>query len=467
VSASESHLHRVMSSAARLTAIVVVSFSALSTLAALTPASALAAGCTESWASPVSGEWNEAANWSPAKVPTFGDEVCITVTGASPYTVLVHGGADARTLTLGATTGSTQQTLLVQTIGSPGLVKEAELHLEENSTINREGVLELENIAGEGVAQVTTPATGATLSNQGKVTASASPGGIDLLGISLTNEASGTVEAASGTLDLHNYGSHVLNEGAFKVAAGATLGDEENPGTFLNKGTVFDSGTFITEVPTTNEGTLQIASSASVVVGFGGLLTNAANGTIRVDIASETKFGTIKVNRGTFNPGGTIFPNLVEGYIPSVSTLFDVITSGASITGTFATVANGFEGIYSIPDTIAVKLSAPLHAPPAPGSGGGGGGGSGSTSSGTGTTSSTGSGGVLSSTTKALTPAQQLAKAVTACDRLKNKKKRTACVKAAKRQFKAQELAAAIKVCDKLKKPHKRAGCIAAARKKY
>jgi hypothetical protein len=57
---------------------VVVSVSALFTLAALTPADALAAGCTDSWAAPVSGSWTTEADWSTGKVPTSSDNVCIT-----------------------------------------------------------------------------------------------------------------------------------------------------------------------------------------------------------------------------------------------------------------------------------------------------------------------------------------------------------------------------------------------------
>ena len=488
-----------MSSAARLTAIVVVSVSALSTLAALMPANAHAAGCTDSWAKPVSGEWNTAADWSTGKVPTSGDEVCIMVSGT--YTVLVHNLAEAHTLTLGASSGSTKQTLLVQTYElASKAISVAGLTFEENSTINRDGVLELEDLVG-GDVDVNAPPR-ATLSNQGEVTNSAStaPSSIDILEASLTNEASGTVEAAAGTFYVSRNDRNVLNEGAFKVATGATLNDAANSGTFVNSGTVANGGTFeleaatawtqdgvdtgnpvrveggssldyeggsgnfdlvgsamtlsgtipkgqaltfeptgdralsisetvvnegtltavssipgsethiqpengasklenkglisvqsastgpvtwtvpltnevsgtvevdgggelISDATTTNEGTLELASDAIFdISGSAAALTDEADGTLRVDVASETKFGRIKVNGGTFNPGGTIFPNLVEGYDPPVGTEFDVVSSGASISGTFETVANGFEGIYSIPDTIAVERVGPTKA---------------------------------------------------------------------------------------------------------
>jgi len=94
-----------------------------------------------------------------------------------------------------------------------------------------------------------------------------------------------------------------------------------------------------------------------------------------------------------------------------------------------------------------------------------------STTSTSSTTSSStsGGGGVLGSgpSTGRLTPAQQLAKAVAACNKLKKVKKRSACIAAAEARYKAQELAAALKACDKLKKTKKRAACVSAARLKY
>ncbi len=74
---------------------------------------------------------------------------------------------------------------------------------------------------------------------------------------------------------------------------------------------------------------------------------------------------------------------------------------------------------------------------------------------------------MLGSTTNALTPAQQLTHALAGCDKLKNAKKRSACIAAAKKRYETQELAAAIKACHKLKKPRKRAACVSAARKQY
>ena len=84
------------------------------------------------------------------------------------------------------------------------------------------------------------------------------------------------------------------------------------------------------------------------------VITNS--GKFEPDLASATSFGTIKISgNATFKPGGSVFPNLVEGYTPPVGTEFNVITSTAAISGTFAKVENNFSGDYSKADIIAVK----------------------------------------------------------------------------------------------------------------
>ena len=39
-----------------------------------------AAGCTDSWAGPASGDWGVAANWTNG-IPTGTDAVCVTAPG--------------------------------------------------------------------------------------------------------------------------------------------------------------------------------------------------------------------------------------------------------------------------------------------------------------------------------------------------------------------------------------------------
>jgi len=63
--------------------------------------------------------------------------------------------------------------------------------------------------------------------------------------------------------------------------------------------------------------------------------------------------------------------------------------------------------------------------------------------------------------------AEQLAKALATCDKLKKGKHRTACVAVARKRYRALKLAAALKACTKLKKAKRRTACVAAARRTY
>ncbi len=110
-------------------------------------------------------------------------------------------------------------------------------------------------------------------------------------------------------------------------------------------------------VTLTNEGSFEIANTAAVDIVAGSAFTNGSGGTLLLGIAGPTNFGKVTDSGGTFNPGGTIFPDPGTGYTPAAGLEFDVITSLAPISGTFASVANGFEADYSTADIIAVRLA--------------------------------------------------------------------------------------------------------------
>ncbi len=146
-------------------------------------------GCTESWARAESGSWNVAANWSPEKIPTSSDDVCITTAGALPYTVTLTGSASVKSLTLGATSGSSKQTLLVGGPATSGTLK-----LSANSAINRAGVLDLEG--GSGNSTLGAPA--ATIENAGDLLSSAHA--TNFLETNLVNSAGATIDVQTGEL---------------------------------------------------------------------------------------------------------------------------------------------------------------------------------------------------------------------------------------------------------------------------
>jgi hypothetical protein len=161
---------------------------------------------------------------------------------------------------------------------------------------------------------------GTTFLNKGVIEAQAALStDVNYLEAPLTNAASGVVEVKSGELR-QDHNTTTVNEGVFQVESGA----------------VFAATT-----------------STDMVV-------NEAGGTLEPGIAGPTSFGVVKVSAGaTFQPGGTILPNLIGGYAPAVGTEFEVISGTAPIGGEFATVANNFIGDYSkassSPSVIAVE----------------------------------------------------------------------------------------------------------------
>src|SRR5205085_452530 len=69
--------------------------------------------CDTSWKVASSGDFNTAVNWTSG-VPTSTKNACITIAGAGNYTVTLSGAsATVKTLTLGAASGPTTQTLSV------------------------------------------------------------------------------------------------------------------------------------------------------------------------------------------------------------------------------------------------------------------------------------------------------------------------------------------------------------------
>src|SRR5271167_3290664 len=74
--------------------------------------SAAGAGCTITW-NGGSGDWATASDWTPTsgpqRVPDSSDSVCIQASGT--YTVTASGQLSVASLTLGAATGATTQTL--------------------------------------------------------------------------------------------------------------------------------------------------------------------------------------------------------------------------------------------------------------------------------------------------------------------------------------------------------------------
>ena len=217
--------------ASRLLAILGVCVSAGFVLALSTCAIAHASGCTDSWEKAESGSWGVATNWSTHKVPASSDEVCITVPGA--YTVTLTGSVSVNSLTLGVTSGSAKQTLLV---GGP-LSATATLSLAASSTINQAGLLDMES--GVGASSLVQAPSTATVANEGEVLTSASS--VNHLEANLTNAAGATVEVKSGELR-QDANTTTTNEGIFQVDSGASFGATTSKDLFVNKGSLANGG---------------------------------------------------------------------------------------------------------------------------------------------------------------------------------------------------------------------------------
>ena len=269
----------------------------LALLAVLMPAGALAASCTDSWAKAENGSWSTASDWSSGKVPGSGDEVCITASSASPYTVTLTGGVSVKTLKLGDASGA-KQTLLV---GGP--LSSATLSVSTSGEIETTGVLDLES--GSGFSA--TLNGGATIGSRGEVISSASASGVNFLETPLANATGGTVEVKSGELRQDD-NTTTTNEGSFKVLSGAIFHPSTGSDLFVNKGSLANGGTLVlTGSASWTQEAGSAEQSGSPVVMYSGTLTDVSGAGSFDLIDSPTLTGTIPA-------GQTVTADAIPGH---------------------------------------------------------------------------------------------------------------------------------------------------------
>jgi len=291
-------------STARLIATVVMSVSAAVVLAALMPADALAAGCTDSWARAESGPWSTPANWSTGSVPTSSDEVCITTSGE--YTVTLTGSVSVKSLTLGTSSGSTKQTLLV------GGLTSGTFSLAASSTIDQAGVLDLESAGASATVQGS-----ATIVNHGEVLSSATS--TNFLEVNLTNV--GTLDVKGGELRQDD-NTTTTNEGAFEVGAGAEFAATAGDDLIVNKSSVADGGAIaLSSGASWTQEAGSAEQSGSPVELFGGVLTDVSGGGTFDLIDSTTLSGTIPA-------GQTVVADAIPGHNASIAISGTVTNNG-------------------------------------------------------------------------------------------------------------------------------------------
>jgi hypothetical protein len=214
--------------------------------------------------------WNNAANWSPAGVPTSplasGEAIVIAANSVQNINFVVGSGASL-TVNTGFTLTRNNRSLTIDgTMTNNGtLTNNVTLTISSTGTFTNNGTVNNGNSGGDNI------------NNSGV----------------LTNN--GTINVLTGRLD--NQGTGTLNNsatGVINVFIGATLrnqNDLNNNGTIINNGTV-NAAVGINDL-FTNNGT--IVNNLTLNVNGGGTLLNTVNGTI-----TNNNGGTLTVNATAF-----------------------------------------------------------------------------------------------------------------------------------------------------------------------
>ncbi|MFO0805192.1 MAG: hypothetical protein U0791_18975 [Gemmataceae bacterium] len=287
-----------------------------------------------SWVGGASQNWGDAANWSPAQVPTASDSV--TINKASPGTINVNVNAFAQTI---------------------------------NDTTAPLSIL-----------------TGSSLT----LSATTSP---SVFGQSVTVQAGASLIVGAGAPV--TIGPSPTNGGTFTLAVNGTLsfasGDTVTLATTYNTTTqiTVGSGEFLTANGTTFNSSIANGGTTQIVVGSGGRL-QAANSTFAV--------GQVNLNVGAVVNAGDLSGNAFDSplYIPAIAVQYlsgtgnnnlrfqsiylqpDTLTTGQSValnaigTQTTNNLRYVFPGSFTINSgaTLAVGANVPVTVGPSPSNGG-------------------------------------------------------------------------------------------------
>jgi hypothetical protein len=288
------------------------------TLTGFGTASAGAQACTKAWGVG-SGSWTTAANWIPAGMPGPADDVCISAHGTYTVTVpVLNGGAQVRSLAVGALAGGGTQTLLILGQSVPlggGILSGSSVTATTGGTIGETGQIVLDATdQGTPAApneQAGGPATlaGGPFTNEGSLVAqseSTQPFR-DYLRVPFTNASGGTVHVTSGFLD---------------YTGGLTF---QNNGTLTSDG----SGWFLLESD------LPLAGPRTHLINAGAVV----KGNMEVDNADWTQAGgsvtgsALKLLNGNLDyQAGTGSFDMSEGFGTPTGSLSGTIPAGQTVT---------------------------------------------------------------------------------------------------------------------------------------
>ena len=348
------------------------------------------------WASPVSGNWQTASDWSGGAVPNSNDTTTIAASGS--YVVTISGSDVAYSLAVndaGATVAINSGGIVTLS----GLLTVASGSVELNSggtivggtLVATGGTFEwaggtLDGVTYQGPLDLSQASSslyikdGITLTGAG----GSGNGTINLTGTGSYLYAVGTETLDNATLNIGNGSStdYVYNDD-ISAAAVLTLGthltinqtgstaylygyDDRTGSGIVNEGTInagYNGGSFtIGDISFTNQGTINVSNGDSVTINAtsfsnatGGILS-LNGGTLSITSTGWSNAGTISESAGTLNLGGSLTlaqlgtVNHTGGVINITGTLDDTGTTlnvgtgtalGAVVLASNGTIKNG------------------------------------------------------------------------------------------------------------------------------
>ena len=265
---------------------------------------------TKTWANPVSGNWGDGGNWSPAGAPNWADDVFITPNGT--YTVTVNVDAEARSLTLGGATGT--QTLTIN----------ATLTLFQASSSTSNTIINM---------------TGGTLTGEGALNVG---GAFNWSGGTITGTSAltvqGTTTISGGGVPVKRLMHRVMTVG--NTAHTSTFGPLMGPGAVIQSNGTWDFS---------NDATLWNNGGAPSFVNAGILRKSAGSGTTTIQIPYSGT-GTVEVQTGTLSFTGSATHDSSLTIAPGATLNFgggtQTLSSTSSVSGDRVTFTSGSIGVH-------------------------------------------------------------------------------------------------------------------------